>query len=76
MPYDNKLSGALFKNDRKEPGSKQPDYTGTFTDADNVEWRLAGWIQESKAGTKFLKLKVSIPKERTQAVKNDEDIPF
>lgn len=48
--------GSLFKNDKKT-NEKQPDYRGS------LKWRnqtltVAGWIKESKTGTKFLSLKV------------------
>lgn len=57
MEYDNRNRGALFKNDRKAPGTKQPDYRGTI-DVDGVEYELAGWVRESKKGVKFLSLSV------------------
>jgi len=34
--FDNKLSGALFKND-KGYNEKRPDYKGSYTDGDGIE---------------------------------------
>jgi hypothetical protein len=51
------MSGALFRNQRKEEGSKQPDYNGDVTIA-GTKYRLAGWVKEGKAG-KFLRIAVS-----------------
>lgn len=77
--YDN--SGALFKNNRKQEGSKQPDYRGDIK-INGKEMQISGWIRSGKNGS-FLSLKVSEkyrrdedggqqPKPRTA----DEDIPF
>ena len=54
MTYDNELSGALFKNDKKN--DKQPDYTGTCQ-IGNVEYKIAAWVRDSKAGKKYMSLR-------------------
>ncbi len=84
---DNKdLRGVLFKNNKKEEGSKQPDYTGSVL-VNGKEWRLAGWKELSSKGTKYLSLRLSEPMEqqapqpqRSQPAKAepefDQDIPF
>lgn len=78
------LSGRLFKNDRKEKGSKQPDYTGDYTDGDGKKWRLAGWIKDSNrpGGDTWLSLKVSEFEEKKTTVERaaeldfDDEMPF
>ena len=85
MEYDNNNSGILFKNDYKEEGSKQPDYKGSFTDANGEEKDLAAWIRIANSGKKFLSVKVS-DKYVKQEVSTDsapviadepnDDIPF
>lgn len=53
--------GIMFRNDRKEPGSKQPDWKGTV----NVEGQpmeLAAWVREGKRG-EFLSIKISRPRQ-------------
>lgn len=64
-------SGVLFKNDRKQPESKQPDYQGSVT-IGGKEWRLAGWIKQGKKGP-FLSLKASEPRQNDQP---NEPPPF
>lgn len=75
--YDNTDRGVLFKNDRKKPGTKQPDYQGSIN-VGGTEYELAGWVNESKkTGKKFLSLKVSTEQpENTEPVEHDDDIPF
>lgn len=44
MPeYDNRNTGVLFPNERKREGKRDPDLTGTWTDANNVEHWLSAW---------------------------------
>lgn len=63
MAYDNNMSGVLFRNNRKQEGSKAPDYNGKL-EIDGTEYELAGWIRESKAGNKFLSIKAQLPRDR------------
>jgi hypothetical protein len=82
--YDDRNSGVLFKNDRKERPN-QPDYTGNFTDGNGVEHWLSCWIKESSTGKKFMSLSAT-PKEPQQApvaqhatpasMEFDNDVPF
>jgi hypothetical protein len=60
--YDNTNSGALFKNNRKEEGSNQPDMTGVL-DVEGTDYRVSAWSNESKAGTKYLSLRVAEKQE-------------
>jgi len=58
MSYDNTNRGVLFRNYEKE-NDRQPDYSGKIN-VDGREMRLAGWIKQSKDGSKsFLSLAVS-----------------
>ena len=57
MP-DYRNTGRLFKNDKKEPGDKRPDYTGDFEDASGKKMRLAAWIKNSGKGN-WMSLKVT-----------------
>ena len=77
-------SGMLMKNTRKQQDS-HPDYTGSWVSEDGVEHYLDGWINTSKAGNKYIKIRMG--KAKDQAVKpkaapargfdsKDEDIPF
>lgn len=69
--YDNTNRGVLFKNDKKG-NEKAPDYTGTINFG-GKEMSLAGWLKESKSGTKFISLSISEPRPKPQ-VKDGE--PF
>lgn len=51
---------ALFKNDRKEPGSRQPDYFGYFNPGDGASLqRLDVWARNDKYGKPMLSGNVS-----------------
>ena len=56
--YDNRDSGALFKND-KRGNEKAPDYTGEYTTPEGQKRRIAAWLRESKSGKKYMALKFS-----------------
>jgi uncharacterized protein (DUF736 family) len=51
-------AGALFRNEKKEHGSNQPDYTGVAK-VDGRDRRLAAWLKEGKNGNRYMSLKVS-----------------
>lgn len=79
--YEN--TGRLFKNDKKEPDDKRPDYTGDFTDASGTKMRLAAWLKDSDQGGKWMSLKVSEmqqpggPQQAQQTAPDlDDEIPF
>ena len=55
MSYDNNLTGALFKNDKKET-EKHPDYKGSC-EINGTEYWVSSWLNESKNGRKYLSLK-------------------
>jgi len=56
MAYDTRNRGTLSKNDRKQPGSRQPDYRGRL-DVNGEAFELSGWIAEGKSG-KFISLSI------------------
>ena len=77
---DNRNTGVLFRN--KEKKDKQPDYTGTFTDSNGVEFKISAWVNESKKGEKYLSMRFQEKEERA-AVKtptpekdSQDDLPF
>jgi len=61
--YDNNNSGALFKNEDKREGKRDPDYKGSAEVA-GVEYWLSAWINTSKAGQKYMSLKFKPKEER------------
>ncbi len=71
MSYDKTNTGILFKNDRKEEGSKQPDYTGTIN-VDGKELELAAWIRQ---GPKAKFMSLSVKPKREQAAKTSTPAP-
>lgn len=77
------MSWSLFKNDRREPGSNQPEYTGQGK-VDGEEIWVSAWVKETKDGRKYFsgsfKFKNERPSksepERTMAEVLDDEIPF
>ena len=73
-------SGSLFRNEKKQPGERTPDYRGdAMVNGARVE--IAAWVKESASGKKFLSLKFSEPRERDQTAKAatpapEADFPF
>ena len=55
--YSNLNRGVLFVNDRKAPGSNQPDRTGTLN-VEGVEYFLDGWLKELAGGKKFMSVSI------------------
>jgi uncharacterized protein (DUF736 family) len=85
MAYDNSNSGALFKNDDKREGKKDPDYRGQAEVGGVLYW-LDAWINESKKdGRKFMSVKFKEKEQRAEkpqkaapaaAPEFNDDIPF
>lgn len=48
MAYDNNFTGAVFKNDRKRPGKKDPDLTGS-AEVDGVHYWVDMWANNPKS---------------------------
>lgn len=56
MAYEQRdNTGSIFKNDRKTPGSKQPDRSGNAL-IDGVAYFVDGWIKTDKNGQQWLSL--------------------
>lgn len=55
-------NGSLGMNDKKTPGSKQPDYTGKIT-TDNGVFRLSVWALVNPDGTPFFSFSLMAPKD-------------
>lgn len=66
--FDNTNRGVLFVNDKKEPGDKKPDRTGSLN-VDGVEYFIDGWIRKSQAGATFLSLSVKLKQAAKPAQK-------
>jgi uncharacterized protein (DUF736 family) len=81
MSYEQRENtGALFRNDKKQPGERTPDYRGDAM-VNGVKVEIAAWIKESASGKKFMSLKFSEPRERDQTAKPaasapEADFPF
>jgi uncharacterized protein (DUF736 family) len=57
--YDNKLSGALFKNDKGD-NPKRPDYRGSYTDQNSVEFNVSAWVKTSAKGVTFISFTMQV----------------
>ena len=64
--FDPTNRGALFVNDKKAPGSNQPDRTGSIN-IEGVEYFIDGWLKKSAAGNPFMS--VSVKRKDKQAAK-------
>ena len=80
--YDNDLSGALFKNEKRREGKKDPHYQGSC-EIDGQEYWIAGWKKRSKSGLPYMNLsftpKADISKDANKSdkvIEDDDDIPF
>jgi hypothetical protein len=56
-----KNGGTIYRNKKEKPTS--PDYTGNL-EIDGKKYRLAGWINKSKAGNNYLRLLASEMQEQ------------
>lgn len=80
--YDNSNSGVLFKNDKQN--ERQPDYRGSWTDANGNEYWLSAWIKKSQKGESFMSLSATAkepsqapaPAPAPAAMEFDNDVPF
>ena len=67
MPdYDNKLSGALFKNDKGD-NPKRPDYKGSYTDAEGKEFNVSAWLRTSKDNKPYMSFTMQPKEAKNQA---------
>ena len=78
--YEQKdMTGSMFDNDKGD-NPNRPDMRGSVT-IDGTKYSLSAWNNESKAGRKYVSLKVSEWQEKPQtngaAPKSlDDEIPF
>ena len=85
MEYDNTNKGALFGNDRKREGKKDPDLQGKIN-IDGLERWVSGWFfVYEKEGVKKKGINLALgqevtgskaPKAKPAADDRDGDIPF
>ena len=76
------LRGNLYKNSRKRPDKKDPDYTGVCTVGD-VSYFMDAWINTNDKNEKYLGIKFKA-REQQPATKPavqddapfDDEIPF
>ena len=76
-------TGALFNNATNKKTDKHPDYTGNCKVGGKL-MQLSAWINESKAGNKYMSLKFDVFKPKTDDVNTttttapnfEESIPF
>lgn len=52
--------GVIFKNTKKTPENKQPDYRGEI-DCDGIKKEIALWIRKSEKGLSYFSVKLSEP---------------
>lgn len=72
--YDNKLSGALFKNDKGD-NPNRPDYKGSYTDGEGNEFWVSAWVKTSKEGKPFMSLSMQPKEAKTAHTPKDEYKP-
>ena len=74
-------SFSLFRNDRKSKDG-DPDYTGSGKDTAGTDVYVNGWINETKDGRKYLKVKLKLKVEKappsilSAAEITGDEIPF
>lgn len=76
--------GAVFANTNKD-NDKAPDMSGNVT-YDGLEWRMAGWKEESAKGLQYTSVKLTPPEDEQQRDEgpgpgagggsDDQEIPF
>jgi len=82
------MEGVLFKNDKKQEGSKQPDFQGSVT-VKGIKYNLAAWVNVGKqSGKKFFGIRVKpwddtyqkqAPKQPSKPIEpefKDDEIPW
>ena len=82
MEFDNRNSGALFKNEKQN--DRQPDYRGSWTDANGTEYWLSSWIKTDKNGKTYMSLSATLkdqapvarPAPQAAPMDFESDVPF
>lgn len=76
MAYEQKDGyGALFKQTKPGRAKGAPEYTGEVK-VFGKKCQLAGWIKESKSGTKYINLKITPDNAEGNGGRPDDDPPF
>jgi len=80
MPeYDNNMTGVLFRNTKREEGTKQPEFNG-HCEIEGTKYQLAAWVKEGPKCGKFFSISIQ-PEwkpegEPVAAGAQSEEIPF
>ena len=72
MEYDNNNKGVLFRNETATPENKQPYMSGNC-EVNGKKMQIACWMNESKAGKKFLSLRFQEPQAKEVVASNDSN---
>ena len=62
MEYDNTNRGVLFKNNEKSKDT-DPDYKGSYMNADGADHWLNAWIAKDKNGNSYMRLSTKLKDE-------------
>ena len=62
MEYDNTNRGVLFKINKKSKDT-DPDYEGSYTNADGADHWLNAWIAKDKNGNSYMRLSTKLKDE-------------
>lgn len=85
--FDNTDRGALFRNKKKQPGDKRPDYTGKIN-VGGADYFISGWLKQSQGGMSYMSLAVQTEEQAPRAAApqkpaepdhtpfKEDDIPF
>lgn len=74
--YDNRNTGAIFTNEKKN--ENQPDFKGTIN-VEGKDYEIAIWNKTSKKGTPFMSAKIQEPRKQeptNEQAKVESDLPF
>lgn len=77
--YDNNMSGALFKNDKRQT-ENHPNYRGSC-EINNEQYWVSAWVKKDKNGNAYMSLSFQ-PKEqpaqvaKVELVEEFDDLPF
>ena len=83
---ERKVNSFVLFNNEKKTNDKHPDVSGTLTDENGKNWRIAGWKLKAKSGIEYIGGQVSEFKPMKQvkeeqvananASDNTDDLPF
>ncbi len=71
--YDRTNRGSIWKNDRKETDN-HPDFTGSFTDANGVEYWVSAWKRKQDAAPKAPALTFTLKPKENKPVRHPDPI--